>query len=167
MDILAKLGIDPAVMIAQAVNFFVLLGLLSFFVYRPITKALDERKKRVAEADKNAEKIEAQLEKAEKQTAEELATAQQKASEIISAAKDSAKETEEQLVAEAQQKVEKIVDDGRAQIVRESDEASAKIQGEVAKIVTLATEKLLGRELKAKDQAEIVKEAAKEIESAK
>ncbi len=167
MEALASLGIDPKVMLAQAVNFFVLLAILSFFIYKPLLRVLDERKDRIAKAEKNADKIEKQLAKTEELTKEELQKAQKQASEIIAHAKKSAKETEDRLVADAKTKVEKVVEEGRQQIAKERDEATAKIQGEVSKIVLLATEKLLGREINDKDQSRLVSEASKELDSIK
>jgi len=167
MEALVNLGIDPTVMIAQAVNFFALLAILSFFVYKPIMRVLDERKDRIIAADKNAEKIEKQLKKVETDTKAEFAKAQAQSKEIIAHAKKSAKETEEQLVADAKVKVEQAVTEGRAQIAKERDEAAAAIQGEVAKVALLAAEKLIAREVNAKDQEKFVADAMKEIEKMK
>jgi len=167
MEALANLGIDPTVMLAQAVNFFALLAILSFFVYKPIMRVLDERKDRISAADKNAEKIEKQLKKVEMDTKAEFAKAQAQSKEIIAHAKKSAKETEEKLVADAKAKVEQAVSEGREQIAKERDAAAAAIQGEVAKVALLAAEKLIAREVNAKDQEKFVADAMKEIEKMK
>ncbi len=167
MEALANLGIDPTIMLAQAFNFFVLLAILSFFIYKPLLRVLDERKDRIAKAEKNADKIEKQLAKTEELTKAEFQKAQKQANEIIVHAKKSAKEVEDKLIADAKIKVEKIVEEGRTQIVKERDEATAKIQGEVTKIVLLATEKLLKREINAKDQERLVSDATKELASIK
>ena len=152
MEILTSLGIDPAVMLAQAVNFFVLLAILSFFVYKPVFKLLDERKERIAKAEEHAQLVEDKLARAEELTQKELKKAQQKASEIITAAKDSATAQSGEIIENAKNKVGKIVEEGRAVIAKERDDAARQIQNEVAKIVILATEKLLKREVTEKDQ---------------
>lgn len=161
MEALAKLGIDPAVMLAQAVNFFLLLGILTYFVYKPLMRVLDERKDRIAKADENAKRIEAELKKAESKTAEALAEAKSEAHKIIANAKKTAKELEVKLVADAKAKVEKVVAEGRAELKKEQEAAANAIQSEVAKIVLLATEKLLGREVTGKDHERETKEAIK------
>lgn len=167
MEVFSKLGIDPKIMLAQAVNFFALLAILSFFVYKPILRVLDERKKRIEEADENAKKIEDQLKKTEEDVRAELQKAQKQAKETITHAKKSAKELEDKLVADAKTKVEKVVAEGREQIVRERDEATANIQKEIVKITLLAAEKLLNREITTKDQERFVLEATKEVENLK
>lgn len=37
------LGIEPTYLVAFMINFFLLFGLLTFVLYKPITKTLDER----------------------------------------------------------------------------------------------------------------------------
>lgn len=165
MEILAQLGIEPAVMLAQAVNFFVLLGILTFLVYKPVLKLLDERKKSIHKAAEHSELIEAKLARTEELTQKELQQAQKKAQEIIQAAQKLAKEQETQMITEAKEKVGKVVEEGRQLIGRERDAAATAIQKEVSKIVILATEKLLKREVNAKDQDHLITEAAKEIAS--
>jgi F-type H+-transporting ATPase subunit b len=167
MEILNQLGIDPAVMLAQAINFFVLLGILSFLVYKPVLKLLDERKNRILKSEKQAELIENKLARTEEVTQKELKKVQEKSKEILAAARENAKQQETELVAVAQKKVEKIIAEGRAVIIKERDEAAAQIQKEVAKIVLLATEKLLSREINAKDQENFIVKATTEVSELK
>jgi F-type H+-transporting ATPase subunit b len=167
MEILAQLGIDPAVMLAQAVNFFFLLAILTFLVYKPVLKLLDERKQRIADAEENAKTIEEKLAKTEELTKAEMQKAQSAASKVLLAAQENAKTQEEKMINEAKEKVSKVVEEGRSIIAKERDDAAKKIQAEVSKIVILATEKLLSREVSEKDQDKFVAEALKEISSLK
>jgi F-type H+-transporting ATPase subunit b len=163
MEILTSLGIDPAIILAQAINFFVLLAILSFFVYKPILKLLDERKERIAKAEEHAQLIEDKLARVEELNQKELHKAQAKSKEIIAAAKESANEQGEELINNAKNKVNKIVEEGRAVIARERNNAAKEIQLEVSKIVLLATEKLLSREVQIADQNKFIDEAVREI----
>ncbi len=49
------MSIDWFTIVAQAINFLVLLWLMKRFLYKPILKAIDEREKRIAEELSNAE----------------------------------------------------------------------------------------------------------------
>ncbi|MFH1545995.1 MAG: F0F1 ATP synthase subunit B [Patescibacteria group bacterium] len=167
MEILTSLGIDPAVMLAQAVNFFALLAILSFFIYKPVLKLLDERKERIAKAEEHAQLVEDKLARVEELTQKELKKAQAKSQEIINASKESAAQQGEELIVSAKEKVGKIVEEGRAVIMKEKDDAAKQIQAEVSRIVILATEKLLNRELQSSDQEKFVEEAAIEIATMK
>ncbi|MFH0833907.1 MAG: F0F1 ATP synthase subunit B [Patescibacteria group bacterium] len=167
MEILSSLGIDPAVMLAQAVNFFVLLAILTFLVYKPVLKLLDDRKERIAKAEEHAQLVEDKLARAEELTQKELKKAQGKAHEIIAASRESAAQQADEIVENAKLKVGKIVEEGRAVIAKERDDAARQIQDEVGKIVILATEKLLNRELNDKDQSKFVANAITEISTLK
>jgi len=61
MEIFNQFGINPLLLLAQVVNFAVLLFILKRFLYKPILKVLEERKKRIEESLKNAEEIEKRL----------------------------------------------------------------------------------------------------------
>lgn len=167
MEILTSLGINPAVMLAQAVNFFALLAILSFFIYKPVLKLLDERKKRIAKAEAHAQLVEDKLARVEELTQKELKKAQSKSQEIIHVAKEAAGQQGEELIENAKEKVGQIVEEGRAVIAKEKDDAAKQIQAEVSRIVILATEKLLNREMQSSDQEKFVEEAAIEIATLK
>lgn len=165
MEILHTLGINPAVMLAQALNFFLLLGILTFFVYKPVLRLLDARKKRLADAEAHAQEIENKLAHAEELTKKELQTAQAQASKILTAARANAKQQETALLATAQQKFDRLVTDGRALIQKERTEAITQLKKEVSQIVLLATSKLLAREIQPQDQEQWIKEALVEVEN--
>ena len=55
MDALSSLGINGPFLLAQIVNFFVLLFLLQRFLFKPLVKMLDSRKQRIAEGLQAAE----------------------------------------------------------------------------------------------------------------
>jgi F-type H+-transporting ATPase subunit b len=163
MEILTSLGIDPAVMLAQAINFFVLLAILTFLVYKPVLKLLDERKDRIAKAEEHAQLVEDKLTRVEELTQKELKKAQAKATEIINASKEAANTQGEEMITNAKEKVGKIVEEGRTVIMKEKNDAAKQIQAEVSKIVILAAEKLLRREVNAQDQNKFIEEATTEI----
>ena len=48
-QLLSQLGIDWKLFLSQAVNFFILLLVLTFFVYKPLIKIVKERNKRIKE----------------------------------------------------------------------------------------------------------------------
>ena len=44
-----KLGIEPILLLTQVINFTILVVVLTKFLYKPILKMLDERKKKIEE----------------------------------------------------------------------------------------------------------------------
>lgn len=55
MELLNALGIDWKILLAQFVNFAVLVFVLWKFAYKPIFKFLEDRKNKIEEGIKNAE----------------------------------------------------------------------------------------------------------------
>ena len=72
MELLDKLGVDISLLIAQVVNFAILLGILSYFVYRPLLNLLDTRRTRIQRAMDDAARIEQQTSEMEKIRQSEL-----------------------------------------------------------------------------------------------
>jgi len=93
--------IDWFTVLAQVVNFLILVWLLKRFLYRPILDAIDAREKRIAKelADADAKKVEAQKERDEFQHKNEELDQQRVA--ILSKATDEAKAERQRLLDEA------------------------------------------------------------------
>jgi F-type H+-transporting ATPase subunit b len=93
--------IDWFTIIAQVVNFLILVWLMKHFLYKPILNAIDTREKKIASeiADANKKKAEAQKESDEFKK-KNMEFDKQRA-ELLAKAKDSAKAEGDRLVLEA------------------------------------------------------------------
>ncbi|MFA5800107.1 MAG: hypothetical protein WC840_04070, partial [Candidatus Peribacteraceae bacterium] len=67
MELLTKLGINWQLLLAQIVNFLIVLGVLGAFVYKPILNLLDARTERIRKAMEDAKRIENQAKEMEEQ----------------------------------------------------------------------------------------------------
>lgn len=95
--------IDWFTVLAQVINFLILVWLLKRFLYKPILNAIDEREKRIAKelADADAKKTEAKTERDEFQHKNEVFDQQRAA--LLSKATDEAKAERKRLLDEARQ----------------------------------------------------------------
>jgi F-type H+-transporting ATPase subunit b len=84
---LAALGVDGGVLIVQTVNFFLVLLILSWVLYRPLLKFLTERRKLIAEGLAAAVEQKRQAAAAETKRLELIARARQEAATLLSAAR--------------------------------------------------------------------------------
>jgi F-type H+-transporting ATPase subunit b len=97
--------IDWFTVIAQVLNFLILVWLLKRFLYKPILNAIDAREKKVADelADADAKEAEAQKEKEEFRRKNEEFDQQRVA--LLSQAKDDAKTERQKLLEDARKEV--------------------------------------------------------------
>jgi F-type H+-transporting ATPase subunit b len=100
--------IDWFTVVAQAVNFLILVWLMKRFLYKPILNAIDAREKKVAAelADANAKRAEAQKERDQFQQKNDEFDRQRQ--ELMNKAQDDAKAEREKLLEEARQAAEQL-----------------------------------------------------------
>src|ERR671924_219682 len=75
--------------LSQVISFCIVAFLLRRFAYKPIMAVLEERRKKIEEAQLNAEKVKQELADAEKRYAEILAKANAQAQKMIDEARQS------------------------------------------------------------------------------
>src|SRR5438045_302554 len=104
-----KLGIQPILLLAQVVNFFIILLVLKKFLLVPIQNFLAKRKKEIQDGIDLTEKMREQEEKLKEKQDAALTAARQDALEILDEAKKQAKEVERELVKKATAQAAAIV----------------------------------------------------------
>ena len=161
-ELFPKLGIDWRLLIAQLINFLILLFVLRRFAYKPLLKLLDERRQKIADGLANAQKAKSNLEEAEKERWEIISTAKKGASEIISLAEAAAQKNREETLKEAKAGVEKIVTEARKQIDSEKSKMIGEIKSEISGLVMLAAEKTASIKLDDKKDKELIEKINKE-----
>src|SRR5258705_11648595 len=95
-ETLQSLGIYWPKLIAQMVNFGIVLFILWKFAYRPVLKLLEERRQRVTEAMMNGEKAKVELAKADAARQEILNQANAQATKLIEEARGAAAAPEDE-----------------------------------------------------------------------
>ena len=85
MEGIKELGINGQLLIAQIINFLLLLGLLYMFAYKPILKMFDERANRIKESMDMTESVKQQAANAEEE-ARKLAEAEEAAAKATAQA---------------------------------------------------------------------------------
>jgi F-type H+-transporting ATPase subunit b len=123
-----SLGIDLRLMIAQIINFAVLLFILNKVLYKPLTKLLNERSKKIDESLKNSEKIEERLINLEKKEKDILQKAHLKAKSERIALIDLANLEKEKIISDAKDASEKEVQKGIERLRAYEKEAEASLR---------------------------------------
>src|ERR1700722_18214085 len=95
-ETLTKLGIYWPKLIAQTINFGIVLFVLWKFAYRPVLAMLQQRRDKIAESMANAEKIKTELAQTEVAREEILSKANTQANKLIEEARAAAARVQEQ-----------------------------------------------------------------------
>lgn len=144
MDALNSLGINWKILIAQIVNFLILLFILRRFLYGPIVKILDERKAKIAQGLKDSQSAKEQLEDADEKAKAIISKATQEAQIIVNSAKGEAEKEKNKIIAEAQEKAAKTIKEAQEKANQEEEKLVTRSKSRVGELVALALEKILG-----------------------
>ena len=161
--LLEKLGVNWQLLLAQAVNFLVLVGVLGAFVYKPLLKLIDERAERVRKAMEGAKRTEEEIKNLEQQRTKRLSEIDEEAGKLFANAKVQAEQLQKELMAKAQREAEQMLERGRLALAEERAEALAAIQDAAARVIVQLTETLLRREFTEKDQQKMLKEMTEKL----
>lgn len=163
MEILKQFGVNPLLLAAQVVNFFILLFILKKLLYKPLLKVLEERKRKVEESLKKAEEIEKKLKEITEQEAEAILKSAREGEKIINEAGEQAAQIMERVNKAAEQILLKATDDAKKIIELERETLMSQTRVQMGTLVALAFEKVTGKILTEKDKKEIVEREIKNI----
>ena len=151
--------------LSQVISFVVVAVLLRRFAYKPILNILHERRERIAEGLRNADKIKQQLAEAEQRHAEILAKANAEAQKMIDEARESAGHVAARREQEAIVAAEQIMAKAREASVLEHERTMAELKREVGRLVVDTTSKVTGKVLTSDDQRRLQEETARQLAS--
>ncbi|MBI2338516.1 F0F1 ATP synthase subunit B [Candidatus Daviesbacteria bacterium] len=163
MEILEQFGINPILLAAQVVNFFILLFILKKFLYKPILKVLEERKRKIDESLKNAESIEKRLLETEEEKEKILTKASLDAQKFMDETKKELEAFKEEMKQNAQKEAEQIIKKGQEIAKAETEKMEQQVMGRIAEVVAVAMEKVAGKVLDKKDQKEAIERSIRNI----
>lgn len=159
---LDKLGIDVPSLVAFLINFFLLLGLLTLVLYKPVTRMLDQRSAKIKESLEQAERIQQESVRAEESVKAEIGAGRKEGQALINQAAQRAEKVKEAARAEARQEAEILVAKARTEIDRERDESFNQLRQEFADLAIVAAEKVIGQSLDKKAHQELIDKVLEE-----
>jgi|JI8StandDraft_1071087.scaffolds.fasta_scaffold34955_4 F-type H+-transporting ATPase subunit b len=136
-------GIDTTILVAQVVNFVVLAALLTWFLYKPVMKAVNERQKVIEQGLLDAKESALQKEQGELARKEIEREARTKAEYIVSQAEQVAQSQKQDILADAQRNKEAIVASAHEQAKAAADKVTQEAKKKIAADAVLAVEKLM------------------------
>ena len=157
-----ELGFNVPVLIAQMVNFFILLVVLRIFLYKPILNLLDRRSQRIREGMEAAEQSKEQATQAEEEVARQLDEARRQGQTLVGQAQEAATRIQEEARSQARRDSEIQLERARSEIQLERDQAIAELRKEFADLTVSAAEKVIGQSLDRQAHQRLIDEALAE-----
>ncbi|MBI2577284.1 MAG: F0F1 ATP synthase subunit B [Candidatus Wildermuthbacteria bacterium] len=163
-ELFSQLGIDWKLLIAQAVNFLIVLVILHKFVFTKLIKLMEERRERIEKGLAMREEAEKELARAHEMRRNEIEKAKKEAEAVIAQAKTLGAERERQLVAKAREEAEKILYGAKEDIKRETQAVLQSAKEDILAMAMIAAEKVIDRSITQEDRIRMMKEVMESIE---
>lgn len=167
MEIIKDFGVNPVLLIAQIVNFLIILYILKRFMYKPVLDVLKKREEQIRNGLKNGELGEKKLLDAGEKERHILTKAQEKAEKILNDAKTEAAEVKTLAEESAKRESEKILMLARETIAQEEKAAEERLTRKIGQIAVTLLEKSLTGIFGEKEQKIILEKATAVLEKQK
>ncbi len=150
------LGINLQELIFAIINFLILVGTLTFFLYKPVLKMFDTRSNTIKDTLDNANAVNARADAKMEAYNKRIAGVEAEAREIVKNSKLKAEAQAQTIIEEAHAEAAKIKEKAAADIERERQQAMTEMKGQIAALAVLAAEKILEKEIAVSGQDEII-----------
>ena len=152
-----------ATLIIQMIVFAILVWFTMKFIWPPITAALDERAKKIADGLSAADKARAELSNANKRVEQQLSAARNDAAQRLADAERLAQSMVEEAKGRANDEGAKIIAAARAEAEQEATKAREILREQVAALAVKGAESILKREVNAGVHAELLNRLKAEL----
>jgi F-type H+-transporting ATPase subunit b len=151
--------------IVELITFLLMLAILARWVYPEIVRLAEARQRTIAEQLTEAEKARAEAEARLKEAEARLDDARKTAQGVIEAANKSGEQLRQELRQKAEDEAKRLAESARKEIAAERDRAVQAVRSEVADMVVLATEKVIGESLDDQKHRQLIERAIAEVAS--
>lgn len=148
--------VNPVTLIAQICNLFLQLLVFKIFFLDKIKAILDQRREAADKQITEAENAKAEAMTIKKTYEQNMLQAKAKADDLLQTAQRTANSRSEEIIAQAQQQAAQIKSKAADDIALEKKKAINEAKDEISDLAMAIAGKVVGRELKAGDQAEMI-----------
>lgn len=147
MDILELFGVDWKLMLAQLVNFAIVIFVLWKFAIKPLMQTMEKRNNEIEQGLSDAKASAERLDEVEAEVKERLQENRAEAIAILDKAKKQSEENRQAHLEKTKQEVESVIKKAKEQIASEKDSMVAEVKKEVADMVVVALRKILSEDI--------------------
>ena len=151
--------------LAQMLNFFILVWLLASFAYKPLLAMMTERKERIAKDLEAAEQARAEAEGFKADYAAQISNARVEAQQIVEKAIQEAENTTREQLATAREQIEQEKNRARQDIAIERDRAMNSLRNEVVSLSVAMAGKVVAKDMNSETNTKLIEDAIRQLDS--
>ncbi|MBP2629060.1 MAG: synthase subunit b [Firmicutes bacterium] len=154
-------------LLAQIVNFLILVAILAKFAYKPLMQGLAERQQKIADNMDAAERERQEAEQLKLEYRQQLVDVRAKAQAIVEKAEKLAEENKEEILKTARAERDRILKSVQEEVARERELALAKLKGEVVALSMTAATKIVRENMDTEINAKLVSDFIEKLDDQK
>ena len=151
--------------LAQMLNFFILVWILARFAYKPLVSMMQERKDRIAKDLADAQNARNEAEQFKADYVAQIANARQEAQQIVEKAVQQAEATTREQLAAAREQIEREKERARQDIVNERDRAMNNLRNEVISLSVSMATKVVAKDMDSETNTKLIEDAIAKLDS--
>lgn len=152
-----------ATLIGQTITFILFIAFSAKFVWPPLMRVMEERRKKIADGLAAAEQGHNELELAKIKVKQQLTDAKAQAAHIIEQANQRANHIIEEAKAKAREEGNRLVELAQGEIEQQYNMARESLMQQVSGLAIAGAERILQREIDKKHNDQIVSQLMSEI----
>lgn len=152
-----------ATLIGQLIAFTVFVAFCMKYVWPPIIAAIEDRQKKIADGLAASERASKDLELAQTNASDKIREAKEEANKIIELAKKRVNQLVEEETQRGHAEREKIIAQGYAEVEAEKNRVKEDLRKQVGLLAIAGAQQILGREIDAAAQNDIVEKLVAEL----
>ena len=161
---MTALGVNLPALVAYLVNFLILLGILTFFAYKPLLWVMDQRAERIRESLAAADLARQEAASSREAIEEQLNEARREGQRLLDQSREAAERYREEEAARARLQAEAFVARAREDIQRERDAAIAEVRSNFGDLAITAAERIIRRSVDRQAHQELITQVLEESE---
>lgn len=151
--------------LAQMLNFFILVWILARFAFKPLVSMMQERRDRIAKDLADAQNARQEAEQFKADYAAQIANARQEAQQIVEKAVQQTEATTREQLAAAREQIEHEKERARQDIVNERDRAMNNLRNEVISLSVAMATKVVAKDMDSETNTKLIEDAIAKLDS--
>jgi len=156
--------LDLKLITAQIVCFFLVLLVLKLFLWKPVFKVLEDRRKKIDDQMKAIEQTRAEAAQFRAEMEKALANIDETMHRRLREVEHAGEEKSREMREKARQEAERIITDARAELRFEFVRSREALKGEIVDMVVQLTEKMIQEKLTFDQDKKIIEQLLTELE---